>query len=153
MIESKTLYLLSLSVCVHILAQFIKRQDMMIRFFYVALFLVSFQSFAKEQYVFCANQEGTKWEWLPNNRTIDGHWIYTEVKSDTYFVTFRIKKEQYESLRAECKNYFPDLQYPQPAENRFSDWRLFSFINNGKLHVIKSSFQLLVVQPNCLYTC
>ncbi len=61
-------------------------------FFYVALFLVSSQSFAKEQYVFCANQEGTKWEWLPNNRTIDGHWIYTEVKSETYFVTFRIKK-------------------------------------------------------------
>ena len=71
------------------------------------LWLVSFQSFSGEQYVFCANQEGTQWEWLPNDRAIDGYWLYHKIKGRAYFVTFRIEKQQYESLKAESINYFP----------------------------------------------
>ena len=119
------------------------------RFFYIMLWLVSFQSFSGEQYVFCANQEGTQWEWLPNDRTIDGYWIYRKIKGRAYFVTFRIEKQQYESLKAECINYFPNLQYPQPAESSFSDWRLFSFIEAKKVEVVKSKFNLFFLQPDC----
>ena len=111
--------------------------------------LLSSSAFSESQYVFCANEEGTKWEWLPNDRTVDGYWVYKHIRGRAYFVSFRVEKQQYESLKAECVNYFPNLPYPQPAENRFSDWRLFSFIENNKVKAIKSKFELFFYTSDC----
>lgn len=120
---------------------------------FMTLFLVSFYAHAEQQYVFCANQKGTSWEWLPNDRVVKGAWKYAYVKNNHYFVTLRIKERVYKELQEECSNYFPELTYPQPAKNRFSDWRLFSYFGHDKkLHIPKSKYQLLIAPDcNCLF--
>ena len=98
----------------------------------IALSLCAASFVTQAQYldVICANEDGSKWEFMPTGQKIFAIYPKREI--------FRYKKKRvvafkrkYDEMKQQCENYFPDLPYPQPSNGRFGDWMIFTVPMKG----------------------
>lgn len=78
--------------------------------------------------VYCSHDKSYVWHWLPSKRKAEGKWrrIYLR-KYNKVTNMFFTTQDQYESLQAECENYYPHLPDARPANNFGDAWYTFAY--------------------------
>ena len=86
--------------------------------------------------VFCSNENGSKWEWLPD--TYYKHQAVIMYRSSArsnammYKARAKITRKDYNEFVAMCQNYFPDLPHPQPGFKWSRHWFVYSIFEDGR---------------------
>ncbi|WP_163832086.1 hypothetical protein [Spartinivicinus ruber] len=117
--------------------------------------------FADTTSVFCANSDGSHWEWLEDDSNsqvnITGLWSVSALPNQKYFRHFNISEAEYLTVNALCQEKYSSEYRAHPADNRFNGWYLFKvskpnvnfYFSDGKYEVytvnqLEANFQLRV---------
>jgi hypothetical protein len=80
---------------------------------------------AAETYVYCAQPDGSDWDWLVDSTNnyvkVTGEWGRENISGDSYFNYFSISDATYHAVMTQC----PSGTIAQPADSRYSAWSVF----------------------------
>ncbi|MDE1461024.1 hypothetical protein [Spartinivicinus poritis] len=117
--------------------------------------------FADTTSVFCANSDGSHWEWLEDEQgsqvEITGFWGASALPGLKYLRHFSASEIEYLKVNAQCQARYSSEYRAHPADNRFNGWYLFKvnkpnttfYFSNGKYDIytakqLEANFQLRV---------
>ena len=118
-------------------------------YYSIIIFFIFFNTFSyadkKSSYVYCANvysyfnnNDDSDWHWLRDDNgeyiEIDGVWRRHLVSRALYFVYFKVDAEDFDLVLNMCQSKYGKGFMPSPADDIFSDWRVFGYNRGDKLY-------------------